>query len=85
MSFKLHFIDSHVEYFPENLGNYSEEQGERFHQDIKVMDQRYQERCDENMMADYCWMSKRDASQKESSFECKSPLQWKNSCSSIQP
>ena len=33
----LYFMDSHVEYFPENLGNYSEEQGERFHQDIKVM------------------------------------------------
>ena len=26
-------MDFHVEYFPENLGDYSEEQGERFHQD----------------------------------------------------
>ena len=31
MSLKLHFMDSHGEYFPENLGNYSEEQGEIFH------------------------------------------------------
>ena len=30
-------MDSHLEYFPENLGDYNEEQGERFHQDIKVM------------------------------------------------
>ena len=31
MSLKLHFMDSHVEYFPKNLGDYSEEQSERFH------------------------------------------------------
>ena len=34
MSFKLHFLNSHLDYFPENLGAVSEEQGERFHQDI---------------------------------------------------
>ena len=28
MTLKLHFMDSHVEYFPENLGDYSEGQGE---------------------------------------------------------
>ena len=31
MSVKLHFLDSHVDYFPVNLRAYSEEQGERFH------------------------------------------------------
>ena len=41
MSLKLYFMDSYVEYFPENLRDYSEEQSERFHQDIKVMEQRY--------------------------------------------
>ena len=56
-------MDSHVEYFPENLGNYSQEQGERFHQDIKVMEQRYQGRWNENMMSDYCWMLQRDLPQ----------------------
>ena len=63
MSLKIHFMDSHVEYFPENLGNYSQEQGERFHQDIKVMEQRYQGRWNENMMSDYCWMLQRDLPQ----------------------
>ena len=63
MSSKLHFMDFHVEYFPEDLGDYSEEQGERFHQDIKVMEQRYQGRWDENIMADYCWILKRDLPQ----------------------
>ena len=56
-------MDSHVEYFPENLGDYSNRQGERSHQDIKVMEQRYQGRWDENMMADYCWMLKKDLPQ----------------------
>ena len=30
-SLKLHFVDSHVEYFLENFGDYSEEQFKRFH------------------------------------------------------
>ena len=33
MSLKLHFLASHRDYFPPNLGAVSEEQGERFHQD----------------------------------------------------
>ncbi|KAI6661362.1 hypothetical protein LOD99_9989 [Oopsacas minuta] len=32
MSIKLHYIYSHLERFPENLGDLCEEQGERFHQ-----------------------------------------------------
>jgi hypothetical protein len=47
-------LASHLDYFPENLGAVSEEQGEIFHQDIKEMEQRYQGRWDVNMMADYC-------------------------------
>ena len=42
MSFKIHFMDSPVEYFAENPGGYSEKQGGRFHRDIKVTEQRYQ-------------------------------------------
>ena len=60
MSLKVHFLDSHLEYFPKNLGEVSEEQGERFHQDMKEIERRYQGRWDVNMMADYCWMIKRD-------------------------
>ena len=54
MNLKLHFLDSNLDRFPDNVGDYSEEQGERFHQDIKVMEQRYQDRWDEVMMADFC-------------------------------
>jgi hypothetical protein len=55
MSLKLHFLHNHLEYFPENLGTLSEDQGERFHQDIKEMERRYQGRWDVSMLADYCW------------------------------
>ena len=55
MSLKLHFLHSHLDYFPENLGAVSEEQGERFHQDVKEMERRYQGRWNTSMIADYCW------------------------------
>ena len=60
MSIKVHFLFSHLDKFPENLGSVSDEQGERFHQDIRDMEERYQGRWDNNMMADYCWSIKRD-------------------------
>ncbi|KYN17580.1 hypothetical protein ALC57_10132 [Trachymyrmex cornetzi] len=52
MNLKLHFLDSHISYFPENLGDYSEEQGERFHQDLKEIERRWQGKWDVNMMAE---------------------------------
>lgn len=63
MSIKVHYLHSHLAQFPENMGHVSEEQGERFHQDIKVMEERYQGRWDSNMMADYCWSLMRDIPQ----------------------
>jgi len=54
MSIKLHYLFNHQDYFPENLGDVSKEQGERFHQDIRTMEERYQGRWDSHMMADYC-------------------------------
>ena len=60
MSLKIHFLHSHLEFFPENPGMVSDEQGERFHQDIQLMERRYQGFWSESMMADYCWMLYRD-------------------------
>ena len=60
MSIKVHFLHNHLDRFPENLGDVSDEQGERLHQDIKTMDGRYQERWDIKMMADSCWNLNRD-------------------------
>ncbi|UYV73884.1 hypothetical protein LAZ67_11001261 [Cordylochernes scorpioides] len=51
---------SHLDKFPDNLGAYSDEQGERFHQDMDVMEKRYQGVWDCHMMADYCWNLSRD-------------------------
>ena len=55
MSVKIHFLHSHVDYFTDNLGAVNEEQGERFHQDIKLIEKMYQGYWSESMMADYCW------------------------------
>ncbi|GBP69942.1 hypothetical protein EVAR_85710_1 [Eumeta japonica] len=44
-SIKLHYFYSHLDYFPENLGDLNEEKGERFHQDIRAMEERYQGYC----------------------------------------
>lgn len=63
MSLKVHFLHAHLDQFPENLGDVSEEQGERFHQDIKEMERRYQGRWNVSMLADYCWMLQWETSQ----------------------
>lgn len=60
MSLKMHFLDSHLDFFPENLGAVSDEHGERFHQEISAMEKRYQGRWSPRMLADYCWTIKRD-------------------------
>lgn len=54
MSLKIHLLDSHLDFFPENLGSVSDEHDERFHQDISVMESRYQGRWSAAMFADYC-------------------------------
>ncbi|KDR14867.1 hypothetical protein L798_11005, partial [Zootermopsis nevadensis] len=55
MSLKMHFLHSHLEFFPDNLGSVSDEHGERFHQDISTLERRYQGQWSESMIADYCW------------------------------
>ncbi|XP_067618040.1 uncharacterized protein [Eurosta solidaginis] len=55
MSLKMHFLHSHLDNFPANLGAESDEQGERFHQDLMIFEKRYQGFWNEEMMEDYCW------------------------------
>ena len=59
MSLKIHFLESHLDFFSENLGEVSDEHGERFHQDIMAMEQGYQGKWTPSMLADYCWTLKR--------------------------
>ena len=44
MSLKIHFLDSHLDLFPDNLGAISDEDGERFHQDISALEKRSRDR-----------------------------------------
>ena len=64
MSVKMHFLPSHLDYFPDNCGTFSEEQGERFHREIMVMEERYQGKWNVIMIADYCWCLKSEDSTK---------------------
>ncbi|XP_050322654.1 uncharacterized protein LOC126754589 isoform X2 [Bactrocera neohumeralis] len=60
MSLKRHMLDSHLDFFPANLGAVSDEQGERFHQDISLVEKCYQGKWSPGMLADYCRRLKRD-------------------------
>ena len=42
ISIKLYYLFSHLDYFPENLGNVGKKHEERFHQDIRTMEKRCQ-------------------------------------------
>ena len=61
MSLKLHVLHSHIDEFKDNMGDYSEEQGERFHQDVKSFEERYKGQYNENMMGDYIWNLARES------------------------
>ena len=60
MSLKIHFLHSHLNFFPPNLGAVSDEHGERFHQDITKMESNYQGKWNPGMMGDFCRMLLRD-------------------------
>ena len=60
MSLKIHFLHSHISFFPANLGDVSDEHRERHHQEMMKMENRYQGRFSSHMMGDYCWFLVRD-------------------------
>ena len=68
MSLKMHFLHSHLDFFTPNLGKVSDKQGERFRQDISIIEGRYQGRFDANVMGDFCWYLQRES--KGSSYKC---------------
>lgn len=57
---KIHFLSAHLDYFPQNCGKLSDEQGERFHQELSRIEKRYQGRWNKTMLADYIWLIKRE-------------------------
>lgn len=60
MSIKVHYLHSHLDFFPDNLGLFSDEQGERFHKEIQHIEKRFQGKSSVNMISEYCWSLKRD-------------------------
>ena len=65
MLLKMHFLHSHLDFFPANLDAVSDEHGERFHQDIANMDKRYQGKWSPSMLGDYSWTLIRDVTDSE--------------------
>lgn len=55
MSLKIHFLNSHLDFFARQLATESDEHGERFHQDIMQMEHRYRGKTLGRMLADFCW------------------------------
>ena len=54
MSLKLHFLDFHLEFFLQNLGEISDENDERVHQDFSVMERRFVGRWNCDIPAETC-------------------------------
>ena len=64
MNIKVHFfffffLHTDLDKFPDNFGDVGDKQRERFHQDIKTMEERYQGRWDKQMISGYCWSNKK--------------------------
>jgi len=50
VSLKIHFLESNLDFFQDNLSEVSDEHGERFHQDILAMKKRYQDKWISSML-----------------------------------
>ena len=55
MRIKFHYLFNHLDRLPAKPGDLSEEHREMFHQDIKVMEEKFQGGWDAHKMADNCW------------------------------
>ena len=52
---QVHVLQTHLDFFSENLGDVIDEHGERFHQDNPVMERRFKGKLNPGMLAYYCW------------------------------
>lgn len=55
MSLKIHFMHFHLEVFARQMPSESDEQGERFHQTCRAMEDRYKNKNLQSFIADLCW------------------------------
>jgi hypothetical protein len=61
ITYYKYFLYSHLDSFLVNCGAVPDEHGQHFHQDISAKENRYKVRWSAAMLANYCWMVKRDA------------------------
>ena len=59
MNIKVHVLQLHLDFFPNNLYQPSDEQGDRFNQEIGVNEKRFQRKSGIDMLSDYYWTLKR--------------------------
>lgn len=52
---KMHTLLCHLERFPPNLGHFSDEQGERAHQDLMSIESRFKGKNNAHALGSYCW------------------------------
>ena len=53
MSLNVHFLDSNLDFLPENIVAISDEHGQQFHHGISTMEKLYQGMWSPSMLADY--------------------------------
>lgn len=63
MSLEVHFLNSYLDFFPENLGAVRDEYEERFHQDVSTLEKWYQGKWSTSVLIDYCWTLRTDVPQ----------------------
>ena len=50
MRLKIHFLESHLDFFPENLGEVSDEHGESFRHDSMAVEKQYEDKGTSSML-----------------------------------
>jgi len=77
MYLEIHFLNSHLDFFPENLGTISDKNEEQFHQDISNM------KSGTKASADQVWTLKTDAPQTKYSKKSTIHLLGKQRCHAV--
>lgn len=60
VSYELHIMDCHIDDFTDNRSEFPDEMGAKFYEHVRTTEECYQERYDKFMLADYCWLLKRE-------------------------
>ena len=73
MSLKIHLLCDHLDFFPSNLGDFSDEHGERFHRDMATIEERFKGKDHRHMLSEYCLSICRDTDTENLKRQTKRP------------